>query len=70
MDHEGLEDVLAESLAMLSQIVIAEEQHPEFQRYFHLLCEKYKHLDGFLHDLLIEENLCDHPYQGADSSNN
>ena len=41
MDHEGLEDVLAESLAMLSQIVIAEEQHPEFQRYFHLLCEKY-----------------------------
>ena len=70
MDHEGLEDVLAESLAMLSQIVIAEEQRPEFQRYFHLLCEKYKHLDGFLHDLLIEENLCDHPYQGADSSNN
>ena len=55
MDHEGLEDVLAESLAMLSQIVIAEEQHPEFQRYFQLLCEKYKHLDGFLHDLLIDE---------------
>ena len=48
MDHEGLEDVLAESLAMLSEIVIAEEQHPEFQRYFQLLCEKYKHLDGFL----------------------
>ena len=55
MDHEGLEDVLTESLAMLSQIVIAEEQHPEFQRYFQLLCEKYKHLDGFLHDLLIDE---------------
>ena len=55
MDHEGLEDVLAESLAMLSQIVIAEEQHLEFQRYFQLLCEKYKHLDGFLHDLLIDE---------------
>ena len=30
MDHERLEDVLTESLAMLSQIVIAEEQHPEF----------------------------------------
>ena len=55
MDHEGLENVLAESLAMLSQIVIAEEQRPELQRYFHLLCEKYKHLDGFLHDLLIDE---------------
>ena len=55
MDHEGLEDVLTESLAMLSQIVIAEEQHPEFQRYFQLLCEKYKHLDGFLHDTLIDE---------------
>ena len=55
MDHEGLEDVLTESLAMLSQVVIAEEQHPEFQRYFQLLCEKYKHLDGFLHDLLIDE---------------
>ena len=55
MDHEGLEDVLAESLAMLSEIVIAEEQHPEFQHYFQLPCEKYKHLDGFLHDLLIDE---------------
>ncbi|MGA0401930.1 MAG: SWIM zinc finger family protein [bacterium] len=55
MDHEGLEDVLIKSLAMISQIVTAEEQHPEFQRYFQLLGEKYRHLDGFLHDTLIDE---------------
>ena len=55
MGHDGLEAVLIKSLAMLSQIVTAEEQHPEFQFYFQLLGEKYQHLDGFLHDTLIDE---------------